>query len=306
MLWKTNVRPGNHRNVHLYDGWCNWISSELDCRCQLEIGRNINVEKCRGCTSEITLLTPPVGYLLEKLLAWFSVGLQYRGSRLKLTVGCLQRCDKNKILPQGVLQLFDLILHHTYNISEDRWLTISINTRLLLVWKSNSLLGTGTVNLESGQHEINPKIRKVVSNLLTYIHVQAESQGTKSITRALDEMSRNFGCEVYVVSMQINQIRLLKWLLLSNPSPRFVANVCFHCDHVFIDSWVCRESSNEFFWCNHSAQSLRTSSPRIECSMWYMHAVSDICIYLKAEYVQYSNLKSISLIFSCYFRWPGK
>ena len=101
--------------------------------------------------------------------------------------------------------MFDLILRDTYNISK----TKIINTRLLLASMSNSLPGTGTSN----STESIQRSEKVV---LTCIHRQAEpqlpqgakflDQGHESITLALYEM----GYKVFVVSLQTNQIGLLK------------------------------------------------------------------------------------------------
>ena len=100
------------------------------------------------------------------------------------------RRDKNKILPRGVLQLFDLTLRDTYNISKTKMIT----TRVLLAWKSNSLLGTDTTS------DITKLIQRPEKAVLTCIRRQAEPQGArllesghKSIARALYEMGRNYG-----------------------------------------------------------------------------------------------------------------
>lgn len=116
-----------------------------------------------------------------------------------------------------------------------------------------------------------------------------------------DEISRNCGYEVtvYVVSMQTNQIGLLYCQILGSlKTSLFSLQWCF-----YRLSWVCKESSNEFFM----QPALRTSSTRIESLMRYVNAVtvSDIWIGLKVdskEYPAYILLLLSRSDFDCFGR----
>jgi hypothetical protein len=111
-----------------------------------------------------------------------------------------------------------------------------------------------TLATHLGQHEIKPNARKVI----TYIHTQAESQGAnlsdedhKSISLALDKMTRTYGYEVHIVSTQTSQT---DWVTKMTAIVKSSVRLCFHYDddlfiQLFIDypERVWEPSNGQYF-----------------------------------------------------------